>query len=400
MTSNENKPAHQKHTNLVRPRLGTFGRNELSILGTPCGNIKKLAFALTQLLSDKLKMAYVDADHKGADDEAAPGGNTSTALAYGGFLEYTDKITYQRVDYQTAWNEFERKFFFQQADLVLVNGNHFPAQSQIIVIDPLKPLHKKLDKLTNVKLLLLQDGVTEVPEYILAHLSEIAQVPVYAVANTEKIAAFIRDVYQAQVPPINGLVLAGGKSTRMQTDKGLLEYHGQDQRTHVYQMLTTLCAETFVSCNTNQAKELETELPYLDDRFLNLGPKGGILTALQYNPNAAWLAVACDLPFLSQATLQYLVQHRDPTKMATAFYDSDGKFPEPLLTIWEPCSYAILLQFLGLGYSCPRKALINSDVKLLTIPAIAELRNINDQNAYKKVIQELKQNGKEQNRDL
>lgn len=228
MNLNENKTAHQKHTSLARPQLGHFNRNELAILGTPCGNIKKLAFALTQALSKELKIAYVDADHKGADDEAINGRGANTALAYGGFLEYTDKITFQRVDSLATWNEYERKSYFHQADFVFVNGNHFPAQAQVIVIDPAKPLDKKLDKLTNVKLILLQEGITEVPDFISTHLPEIANVPVYSISAIAEIASFIMQVYQAQMPPLNGLVLAGGKSTRMQTDKGLLQYHGQD----------------------------------------------------------------------------------------------------------------------------------------------------------------------------
>ncbi|MDQ4140953.1 MAG: NTP transferase domain-containing protein [Bacteroidota bacterium] len=391
MTSPVNKPAHQKHVALSRPALGHFGRTELAILGTPCGNIKKLAFALTEKLSENLKIAYFDADHKSADAEASSGPNVNTALAYGSFLEYTDKITFQRLDYRTNWNEYQQKVFFQSVDLVLVNGNHFPAQAQIIVIDPAKHLDKKLDKLTNVQLILLQEGVTEVPNFIQKHLSQIPQVPVYPISEMEKITEFVSGFYQQNIPPLNGLVLAGGKSTRMQSDKGLLQYHQQDQRTHVFQMLSSICSEAFVSCNSSQVADLEEKLPYLEDRFLNLGPKGGILTALQHDPNAAWLAVACDLPFLSKETLDYLVQHRDPTKMATAFYDSDGKFPEPLLTIWEPRSFSALLQFLSLGYSCPRKALINSDVKLLTIPDSEELRNVNDQQAYKEALVDLRQ---------
>ncbi|WP_233219251.1 NTP transferase domain-containing protein [Adhaeribacter arboris] len=389
MISPENKPAHQKHVSLSRPTLGSFGRTELAILGTPCGNIKKLAFAITQNLSAKLKIAYVDADHKSADAAASNGPDVNTALAYGSFLEYTDKITFQRLDYRTNWNEYQQKAFFQSADLILVNGNHFLAQAQVIVIDPAKPLEKKLDKLTNVQLILLQEGVMKVPDFIQAHLKDTAQIPVYSIEDPENITRSIYSYYLKSIPPLNGLVLAGGKSTRMQSDKGLLRYHEQDQRTHVYHMLRSFCAEVFISCNAAQAVDLEGRLPYLEDRFLNLGPQGGILTALQYNPNAAWLAVACDLPFLSKETLDYLVQHRDPTKMATAFYDSDGKFPEPLLTIWEPRSFPALLQFLSLGYSCPRKALINSDVKLLTIPDTEELRNVNDQQAYNEAITKL-----------
>jgi molybdenum cofactor guanylyltransferase len=389
VTTNENKPAHQQHAKLARPALGHFGRLELAILGTPCGHIKKLAFGLADRLSPALKVAYVDADHKSADAEAAAGMDPHTALAHGAYLEYTDKITYQRFDYKQYWNEFEHKALFQKADLVLVNGNHFPARAQVVVIDPAKPLEKKLDKLTEVELILLAEGVSEVPAYIRQQVAEISQVPVLALTETDKIAAWLQDFYMANVPALHGLVLAGGRSTRMQQDKGTLQYHGADQRTHVLGLLQPLCAEVYVSCNAGQVGEVAGKLPYLEDRFLNLGPKGGILTALQFNPDVAWLAVACDLPFLSAQTLRYLVQQRDPTKMATAFYDSDGRFPEPLLTIWEPRSYGTLLQFLGLGYSCPRKALINSDVKLLTVADVRELRNVNDPAAYEQSLAEL-----------
>jgi len=389
MISNENKAAHQKHTKLVRPALGNFGRCELAILGTPCGNIKRLAFALTKKLAVDLKIAYVDADHKNADQEAGNGPDVNTAFGNGVYLEYTDKITFQRLDYRQPLSAFEQKAAFQKADLILVNGNHFPAQAQIIVIDPAKPLEKKLDKLTNVKLILLQENVTEVPTYIQVHLSNLNNIPVYRIQDVAQITEFVRQYYQTQIPPLHGLVLAGGKSTRMQQDKGKLQYHGLEQRTHVYHLLQAFCEEVYVSCNAAQVPELEGNLPYLEDKFLNLGPKGGILTALQHNPNAALLAVACDLPFLTSETLQYLVQQRDPTKMATAFYDPEGIFPEPLLTIWEPRSYAALLQFLSLGYSCPRKVLINSDVKLLTIPDVTELRNVNDPEAYYATVQEL-----------
>ncbi|KAA5543329.1 NTP transferase domain-containing protein [Adhaeribacter rhizoryzae] len=393
MTSNENKAPHQKHTQLARAAIGHFGRVELAILGTPCGNIKKLAFAISENLGNKLKIAYVDADHKNADAEAANGPDLNAALGNGATLEYTDKITFQRFDNKIGWNAYEQKALFRQADLVLVNGNHFPAQAQIIVIDPAKPLEKKLDKLTRVKLILLQEGVTEVPDFIQNHVVNFPDIPVYRLTDIENITGFVEHYYQENIPPLHGLVLAGGKSTRMQRDKGSLQYHGADQRTHVHQLISNYCPEVYVSCNAAQVTEVAGKLPYLQDQFLNLGPKGGILTALQSNPNAAWLTVACDLPFLTTDTLEYLVQHRDSTKMATAFYDSDGKFPEPLLTIWEPRSYPQLLQFLSLGYSCPRKALINSDVKLLTIPNVRDLRNVNDPVAYEQTLQELERRG-------
>lgn len=389
------EPGHQKHAKLARPALGHFGRLELAILGTPCGQIKKLAFALCARLSPAWKVAYVDADHKSADAEAGEGMDLNTALAHGAYLEHTDKITYQRFDYKKYWNAYEQKTLFQKADLVLVNGNHFPAQGQVVVVDPAKPLEKKLDKLNQVRLILLAEGVTEVPGYIRQHLagSGQGQVPVWKLSEVDLIADWLVDWCRESVPPLQGLVLAGGKSTRMQQDKGSLQYHQTDQRTHVHQLLQPFCREVYVSCHAGQVAEVSGKLPYLEDRFLDLGPTGGILTALQHNPDAAWLTVACDLPFLRPQTLEYLVQHRDPSRLATSFYDPEGQFPEPLLTIWEPRSYGVLLQFLALGYSCPRKTLINADVKLLTVPDARELRNVNDPQAYRQSLQELKAQG-------
>ena len=193
--------------------------------------------------------------------------------------------------------------------------------------------------------------------------------------QTELIATFIKDLLRANKPKLNGLVLSGGKSLRMQADKGGINYHGKSQRAYVFEQLSAICDEVFISVRDDQ--QTAEGLPAITDRFVDLGPYGGILSALQSNPNAAWLTVACDLPYLTEGTLNYLTANRNPSKIATAFLDSDGQFPEPLITIWEPRAYPVLLQFLSQGYSCPRKVLINADIELLSAPAVDELRNVN-----------------------
>ncbi|WP_460500800.1 NTP transferase domain-containing protein, partial [Hymenobacter agri] len=156
-----------------------------------------------------------------------------------------------------------------------------------------------------------------------------------------------------------------------------LHYHGLDQRQHTAALLAEFCPDVRVSVRPDQAGELPVGLTALPDTFLNLGPLGGILSAMQADPNAAWLVLACDLPFLTRNTLEYLVSNRQPARMATSFRSPWDEFPEPLVSIWEPRAYGQLLRFLSLGYSCPRKALINSDTELLAPPAPAELRNVN-----------------------
>jgi len=118
----------------------------------------------------------------------------------------------------------------------------------------------------------------------------------------------------------------------------------------------------------------------LPDSFLGLGPYGGILSAFQKHPNYAWLVMAVDLPKMDGQGIQELMDARDISKVATAFLNPDSQFPEPLITIWEPKSYPILLQFLAQGFSCPRKVLINSDVRLIKPKHPEKLVNVNSPN--------------------
>jgi molybdopterin-guanine dinucleotide biosynthesis protein A len=209
--------------------------------------------------------------------------------------------------------------------------------------------------------------------------------------DTGAIAAAVRREWAAARPRLRGLVLAGGQSQRMGHDKGRLAYHqGQEQRAYAAGLLAPFCEDVLVSCRADQVAELQAAgLRPLPDQFLDLGPMSGLLSAFRHDPDAAWLVVACDLPFLSGTTLEHLIKHRHAGRMATAFQSPENEWLEPLITIWEPRSYGTLLRFLSLGYSCPRKTLINSDIELLPAPTPAELRNVNTREEYEAARQAL-----------
>jgi molybdopterin-guanine dinucleotide biosynthesis protein A len=375
---------HQKHTKLTRPNVGEFGRSEWAVIGTPCGNIQQLSYRLIEVLHKTFKVSYVDADHKNEDE---PKGLEveNPALALGATLEYTDKISHHRFDLKSDLNTFQYRALFNEQDLVLVNGNHFKAKHQIVVIDPKKEksLEKKLDRLTNVDLILMTGEEQSIYPFLKNHLKDWAHIPVLHFSQTEKIAEFILANVLLQVPKLNGLVLAGGKSVRMGKDKGALDYHGKPQREFMADMLSQFCEKTYISVRENQGVESEYEL--LEDTFVGLGPFGAIASAMRKNPNTAWLVVACDLPLLDEKTLQFLVENRNASKVATAIYNPATDFPEPLITIWEPRSYQVMLNFLTQGYSCPRKVLINSEIELLKLENVKVLLNVNDAEAYDKI---------------
>jgi molybdopterin-guanine dinucleotide biosynthesis protein A len=184
--------------------------------------------------------------------------------------------------------------------------------------------------------------------------------------------------------PLFGLVLAGGASTRMQRDKAAIQYHGQSQLQWTFQLLSHVCAATFVSVRPDQREEpTRANFPQVVDRQPGIGPIAGISAALQAHPKAAWLVVACDLPFLNEPTLRHLIAHRDPHKLATAFKSSHDGLPEPLCAIWEPAAREPVLAFIAAGKQCPRKFLINANALLLDLPDARALDNVNTSDEYR-----------------
>ncbi len=382
---------HQKHAKIARPAFGTFTRNEWAFIGAPCGAIKQLAFALTQALSDTYRIGYVDADHQSSDAEADKGRPDNTALAFGSTMEYTDKITFHRLDFEAGLDNFQFRTLFNDQDAVLVNGNHFLAKQQIVILDARKAasLQKKTDRLKDVQLFLATDETTAPYDFLKEVLPNWASIPILSINDHQQIAAFLRKQLKRALPPLSGLVLAGGRSQRMGRDKGLIDYHGKPQREYLLEQLGKYCGDTWLSCRPEQQSEL-TAFPTLADTFAGLGPFGAILSAFRHQPDHAWLVAAVDLPLLDDATLQQLCANRNPSKIATAFLNPATNFPDPLLTIWEPRSYPILLQFLAQGYSCPRKVLINSSIELLEPQRPAALTNANSPEEYERIMTQLR----------
>lgn len=380
MTTNDQKPKkHRKHGKTAKANFGNFGRMEIAIMGTPCGEIKKIAQQLIEDLAG-FRIAYVDADHK-TEEEDIP-----THLKSGASLIYTDKIKFNRIDFDGSLNTFQRNKLFNEFDLVLVNGNHFEASMQIVVIDERKPIDCKQEKIKHPIAILRQKDEDRLPLCLEYHLGKELEIqPIYNVKDTKKLSDLIRDLLILKVPRLNGLVLAGGKSERMGKDKGLIDYHGLPQREYLYELLEDFTENTFMSCRPDQVSEFEGKFKSIPDSISGLGPFGAIISAFREHPNHAWIVVACDLPLLNYNAILGLVEGRNPSKIATTYYNPETKFPDPLITIWEPKSYPELLHFLSLGYACPRKVLINSRTEVLIANDATALLNANSPEDIDKV---------------
>jgi len=370
------KTKHTKHTKLTLRKSGVFAPNELSFVGVKCGVITNLVKKLSAILFEKVKLAYVDASHD--KESVAPILDVYTYHASGNTL----------ISSKIEKNTFNDRIRFSQYDLVTVNGNHYAAKQQIVLLDPEKEnsISKRIAELDAIQFFIKTTSDAKIFDCLKEMYPACLDLPVYDLEDSTAIAAHIEKIAMQNIPVLNGLVLAGGKSVRMGSDKGLLEYHGVPQRDHTVQLLENEGLDTCISVRGEQ--EIKTH-KIIKDAFVGLGPFGAICSAFMNNPNNAYLVLATDLPYVNKELIQLLLEKRNPKKIATAIKGKNAKFMEPLVTIWEPKAYPILLSYLAQGYSCPRKILINSDVEVIEVEDTF-IQNINTPEEFQQVKEELK----------
>jgi molybdopterin-guanine dinucleotide biosynthesis protein A len=183
--------------------------------------------------------------------------------------------------------------------------------------------------------------------------------------------------------PLYGLVLAGGRSTRMERDKAALEYEGRSQLERAVELITPLVERVFVSVRGDQTVDpLRARFAQIVDSGEVAGPIAGIMAAQARHPDAAWLVLACDLPLLDRTTLELLLRSRRPQRQATAYRSTHNGLPEPLCAIYEPSSREALRAHVAAGRDCPRKFLINANAELIDQPQPDALDNVNTPQDY------------------
>lgn len=158
---------------------------------------------------------------------------------------------------------------------------------------------------------------------------------------------------------MTGLILCGGQSTRMGTDKGLLktpvstqkEYlnHAKTWAQTAVDKLSGLLPDVLLSVNNDQYAGYASIFPPLqlvpdNDSLKIRGPLAGLLSAHLHRPAEDFLLLACDMPLMETELLKELVTTYQQHTTADAFvYTNDGE-PEPLCGIYKASGLAHILQ--------------------------------------------------------
>jgi molybdopterin-guanine dinucleotide biosynthesis protein A len=358
------------HGKIDKINLGHFNRNEVAFYGTTCSAMSEL-FDFVNQVNTKNKLVYIDGDHK--EREAC----ISKLIVGNDDVNYRSNRTWSKYDYAFSLNEF---------DLAVVNGNHFQANTQVIICDLSKQgsLERRASELTNVKAIVSFDETAGIPDYVKNLVPNYSSLPF--LKSKEELALWLSKVF-LQPAALEALILGGGKSLRMGEDKSQIEYHGIAQWKYLSLCMEDLGLPLHISCREDQREIFSRKgANLLLDRVKDIGPIGGLISAFMHDSSKAYLTIACDLPNVDSAFLFELISQRDPSAFATAFVNSEKGWPEPLITIWEPRSFLRIMQFVGVGNTCPRKVLMNSPVKLIEPSDQRFLLNVNNPEERDKVL--------------
>ena len=159
---------------------------------------------------------------------------------------------------------------------------------------------------------------------------------------------------------LKGIVLCGGNSARMATDKAFLHYHQKEQYKYITSLFTNLNIPVLISCNESQQEKISNDYVALidDEEYKNNGPISGLLTAFKNNPNDSFILVGCDYPLLKQQHIDTLVSLSGYGFDAVCYVrQSNTSVYEPLITFYSNAFKEKLLASFQQGNSSIKRIL-------------------------------------------
>ncbi|GAB4313433.1 MAG: molybdenum cofactor guanylyltransferase [Bacteroidales bacterium] len=124
--------------------------------------------------------------------------------------------------------------------------------------------------------------------------------------------------------------MAGGASSRMGRDKGLMLLNGKTLAEHQLEKLNSLSLDPYISSNNPSYQRFGP--PVFTDKITQIGPAGGIITMLESITEESMLIIPCDLPFLPVSLLRELLEHYRGEDVLIPHWNG---YPEPLVGIYH-----------------------------------------------------------------
>lgn len=181
------------------------------------------------------------------------------------------------------------------------------------------------------------------------------------------------------------VILAGGRSSRMGTDKAYLTWNGEMFIERITNELDFF--EEKMIAHGNCREITETIWPVIEDIYPNRGPIGGLHAALTACNSDALFCVTCDVPLVQRSLVSFLYEHLDETSDAIIPIAEDGKY-HPLCAIYRKKTSSAFLKQIEAGNYRIMSAFEHMKVKYVPLNAqySGQLYNVNTPKEYSQLL--------------
>jgi molybdenum cofactor guanylyltransferase len=200
-------------------------------------------------------------------------------------------------------------------------------------------------------------------------------------------------LYDRDMEPITTFILAGGKSTRMGTDKALLQLGGRSLIAHSLDLARSAAAEVKI---IGDAGKFSRYGEVIQDVYPDRGPLGGIHAALSSTHTDCNLILGVDLPFLPAEFVNYLSATAQASGAVVTLPSADGRL-QPLCAIYRKQFGALAERALVAGKNKIDALFPETTVRLITDVELAAngfsssiFRNLNTPEDWESAKQEIR----------
>lgn len=172
---------------------------------------------------------------------------------------------------------------------------------------------------------------------------------------------------------VTGIILSGGKSSRMGTEKGLVEYKGKALIEYSINALCSVCDELVISSGNDCYSYLN--IPIVGDEIENCGPIGGIYSCMKAIPSDIYLVISCDVPNVTAQLFANLLNVLNQNE-AVIPVDDNGK-QQPLVACYASDCFTIFESELQEGKFKMMKLLSKLNVRYYPISKELNFKSAN-----------------------
>lgn len=128
---------------------------------------------------------------------------------------------------------------------------------------------------------------------------------------------------------ITGIVLAGGKSSRMGSDKGMIKLNGKKFIEHIIEALIPNVSDIIIIANNDNYNNLGYKV--YEDIIKECGPLGGIYTGLMNSKTESNIIVSCDIPFINSGLIKHVIKNMGRADISVPVFEGNT---EPLCAVY------------------------------------------------------------------